>query len=497
MKRRDFLQLVGAAAGGSILPKGFARPPSESERNIHVLGRVPSYIEPVPDADYHHASVAAYEAFRDMKYAVRIHWGIYSIDGLAGESWPYISMSNADRQRYTQLYRGWNPQRFDADDWMRLFVEAGFRGLAFTAKHHEGFSMFDTATRVRSRVNWTAPGGPALEDCNLAYSIAETPYRRDIVGEVCAAAHRHRLKIDLYFSHPDWYDADFRPYGYTPIQTADSEYLAGEIQRSHGRPASLFPPTTPAEKHRMMMRHRRQLRELLTKYGRIDMVGLDIALGAAVWPELRETIKQLRALQPDVMFRDRGIGNYGDYFTPERVVPNSKESTGMPWMTIYPLGGSFSYRAVGERYKGAKWIVDNLVDCAAKGGNFMVGIGPDRDGQFDPRAVAQVREAGRWVRANGEAIFETRERPGPLWQEGESIRFTRTKDGRTLYAISLVRPGATQVLQTVRAAPGSPVVLLGGYGPVPWRQTSAGLEITMPPDAPPSLAYAFKIEPAA
>ena len=82
--------------------------------------------------------------------------------------------------------------------------------FAFTTKHHDGFSMFDTKTRVRQRANWTAPGGAKLEACDTAYSIMDTPFHRDVVRELCDAARRHGIKIDLYFSHPDWYDADFR-----------------------------------------------------------------------------------------------------------------------------------------------------------------------------------------------------------------------------------------------------------------------------------------------
>ena len=478
-----------------ILSARFCPAATEAERNIIVPGhRNQSYIDPVPDADYHHASEAAYDAFRDMKYAVRIHWGIYSVARMVHESWPFMGLSNEERQHYLQLYKTWNPQGFDAEQWMQFFDQAGFRALAFTAKHHEGFSMFDTKTRVRSRVNWTVPGGPALEDCDLAYSIMETPFHRDIVKEVCDAAHQHGLMIDLYFSHPDWYDADFRPYGYDPAQVEGSDTLAGVVQRQHGRPAALFPPVTAAEQDRMMARHREQLRELLSNYGKIDMVCLDISLGAKVWPQMKETIKQLRAIQPDVMFRDRGIGNYGDYYTPEQVVPSDKQPTGMPWMVIYPLGSGFSYDPVDKNYKGAKWIVNNLVDTVAKGGNFMVGIGPDKDGRFHPTAVAQITEAGAWIHANAEAIYSTRERPGQLWKEGSDVRFTRTKDNRFVYAISLSRPSGTLVLKTVNALPNSEVVLLGGAGAVPWTQTADGLEITLPSNAPAALAYAFRIQ---
>jgi len=141
--------------------------------------------------------------------------------------------------------------------------------------------------------------------------------------------------------------------------------------------------------------------------------------------------------------------------------------------------------------------VDNLVDSVAKGGNFMVGIGPDKDGRFHPTAVAQITEAGAWIRANAEAIYSTLERPGQLWKEGAKIRFTRTKDNRFVYAICLSKPSGTLVLKTVAAQPNSEVVLLGGAGPLPWRQTPEGLEITVPANAPAALAYAFKIRTGA
>ena len=135
----------------------------------------------------------------------------------------------------------------------------------------------------------------------------------------------------------------------------------------------IVPDPTPQQVDRMVARHRAQLTELLTRYGPIDMMCLDIFWGPKVWPQLRETILKMRELQPDVMLRARGIGNYGDYYTPEGFVPASKESTKMPWFVIYPLGSSFSYESDAAKYKGAGWIVRNLIDATAKGGNFMVG----------------------------------------------------------------------------------------------------------------------------
>jgi len=512
MTCKMFLAHATAAALFAAAQNAFAaadQPPGGSNGFVKLPAgdshykRVKDYVEEVPDPDYHQASDAAREAFRDMKFGVRIHWGVYCLWETA-ESWPLLGYSKEKRQAYQQLYRSFNPTNFNADEWMDLFQRAGLKVFAFTTKHHDGFSMFDTQTRVKRRVNWTAPGGPALEDCDLAYSIMESPFKRDIVKELCDAAHRHGIRIDLYFSHPDWYDADFRPYALDPVQVDEQGAFGarpGENRRINN--PFIAPRPTPAEVERMMARHRAQLTELLTHYGKIDTVCLDQWLGPAVWPQLRETIKQLRKLQPEVMFRARGIGNYGDYYTPEGFVPGSKENTAMPWMVIYQLGGMWSYQPDAAKYKGAIWIVTNLVDVVAKGGNFMVGIGPDARGRFHPKAVEALETTGAWLRINGEAIYSTRPRPGALWKEGETVRFTRTKDNRFVYAISLRWPGQTLALKSVRAKAGSSIILLGANQPLEWSQESgAGLAIRIPAALqeagrrPVSMAYAFKIEVA-
>ena len=468
---------------------------------------VKDYVEAVPEPDYRHAPKAAVEAFKDIKYGVRIHWGLYSRAFEGGESWPFLELPLAGKQQYQEAYKTWNPRGFDAEEWMRLFRESGLRLFAFTTKHHDGFSMFDTRTRVRRRADWAAEGGPRLEDCDLAYSIAETPFGRDVVRELCDAARRHDVKIDLYFSHPDWYDADFRPYGFSPITTrgaTERPELYGRAPFTQ-RARDFFltaPEPTAEEEIRMMARHREQLVELLTRYGRIDLLCLDMWLGARAWPRLRDTIKLIRTLQPDVMLRARGIGNYGDYYTPEGFVPGSRENTAMPWFVIYPLGRSFSYEPDPARHKGGAWIIRNLVDAVAKGGAFMVGVGPDADGRFHPTAIANLKEAGAWLRVNGEAIYATRPRDGDLWHEGDKIRYTRSKDGRLVYAVALEWPGPHLTLAGVRPAAGSPVAMLGLTEPLPWTQAGNGVSIELPKGLedparrPCATAWVFRIQTA-
>jgi alpha-L-fucosidase len=486
MNRRQFI-LSSVAASGSLaavrsLGAEAAPPPHHLPASDVHYQRTRDYVEETPVPEYHWASQAAYERFRDMKFGVRVHWGIYSILGFPNESWPFLAKSFAQRAAYNELYKTWNPVGFDADAWVDLFQAGGARMFSFTTKHHEGFSMFDTRARVRSRVDWTAAEGPKITPCDLAYSIMETPFRRDVTRELCDAAHKRNMAIDLYFSHPDWYDADFRPYALHPLQTSVSIHdREVQARQKQGAIFTVGPDPTPAEASRMMLRHRAQLIELLSRYGRIDMVCLDQWLGPAVWPQLRETLLQIRALQPDVMLRARGIGNYGDYYTPERFIPGGKESSPLPWFVIYPLGTSFSYDPNPANYKGEGWIIQNLIDSVSKGGSFMVGIGPDGDGRFATEAVRQLRAAGAWLRVAGEAIYATRERSGDLWRDGDNVRYTQSKDGRTVYAFLLDWPGRVAYLPSVKPKKSSAVTLLGSSTSLAWSwDSSKGTTIQVP-----------------
>ena len=149
-----------------------------------------------------------------------------------------------------------------------------------------------------------------------------------------------------------------------------------------------------------------------------------------------------------------------------------KENTAMPWMVIYPLGRTFSYDPDGSQYKSSAWIVANLVDSVAKGGNFMVGIGPDGSGRFHPEAVRRLEEAGQWLEINGEAIFGTR--PWVHWQEGDDVRFTLSGDGRSVYAIILKRPGASLHLSCIKPVEGCQVSMPGAADVLPWLSDSGG-----------------------
>jgi alpha-L-fucosidase len=165
---------------------------------------------------------------------------------------------------------------------------------------------------------------------------------------------------------------------------------------------------------------------------------------------------------------------------------------------IYPLAGIWSYQPHAGAYKGGAWIVTNLVDAVAKGGNFMVGIGPDANGRFHPKAVEAIEYAGAWLRVNGEAIYDTRPREDADWKEGDDLRYTRSKDNRVVYAISLKWPGQELHLEKVRPPAGSTVRMLGVEEPLQWSTEGTGVVVSLPDSLqdparrPCSQAYAFK-----
>ncbi len=411
--------------------------------DVHYKG-VKSYIEDTPNPDYYQAPESSRAALREIKFGVRIHWGVYCKLGYGEDaSWPFVradsghpGLNNEQRQEYQQFYQTFNPTNFNADAWMELFTNSGMRVVAFTTKHHDGFSMFDTHTRVLRRVNWTN-SPPKIEDCDFAYSIMDSPYHRDIVKQVTDAARRHGVKIDLYFSWPDWYDADFRPFADHPLHD--------RVDRA----------AHPDQWNHFVMRARQQLTELLTQYGKIDIIDLDQYYDQTAWLDTRETIKIARQLQPQVIFRGPWHWQLRRllYARRFRAWRQGEHRHALDGHLSAGRGEIWAYEPDGTKYKNGDWIVKNLVDIVAKGGNFMVGVGPDPTGLFHPKAVAAFQYAGLWLRTNGEAIYHTHPMPGDSWKDGDNLRFTQSDLGPITYAVSADWPGPELTLHNTKLTP--------------------------------------------
>jgi alpha-L-fucosidase len=435
---------------------------------------------------YRHAPEEAYESFRDMKFGLRIHWGVYSIiQGRA--SWDLrqegttADAALAFRNSYHQLYKTWYPEKFNANEWTDMMVRSGFKFFVFTAKHHDGFSMYDTKTLIRNRFAYTGGQAGNIEPCSLHYSIMETPFARDVTAELVASAREKGLKIGLYFSHPDWYDADFRFDRWNP--NYDSLYS---------------PANNTLAWDRCMARHSEQITELLTAYGKVDMLSLDMWFPEFAWPHMQDVAHLARRLQPSCMLRWRGIGNYGDYHTPENQVPGEENQGTMAWQVIHTLStrDRFAYEPDPAYIRGGDWIVSTLIDVVSKGGNLMIGVGPDSDGAWHPDVLASLEYAGDWLKVNGEAIYATR--PCRAHRTG-NVFFTRNRNHNILYAISEGWPGHRLQLKNVKASEGSVIWLLGYREPLPWISTGKDIIIILPKELqeaenrPCKQAFVFKL----
>ena len=464
------------------------------------------------DNDYVHAGPEALDRWMDWKFGLRIHWGLYSMMGSSiGESWLLSKLGHPKhlhetlpmlREQYEQVAEYWNPSAFDAEQWCAMMVRAGIKYFTFTCKHHDGFSMYDTQTTVPQRVVHTGPRAGQRVEFGRHYSIMETPLGRDVTGELIHAARARDLGTGLYFSHVDWFDPDFRINEFN--YQLDSSYT----RRSD-----------PEGFRRLISRHRAQIRELCTRYGPIDLMSFDMSFfpESGLDDDIIATVKMARILQPQMLMRNRGIGAYGDYKTPEGAVPRDPNSfdvddaaplaaeeklQDIPWQVIFPGGKTMGY-VWGDVYKPARWIIETLVDVVAKGGNFQVGYGPGPSGTWDKAVVNRLEAVGNWLKVNSEAIYGTR--PYAEFAQGRDIRFTRSKNGQFVYVFLLNWPGRQYLtsmitLDSVRAKNNSTINMLGLDEPFRYEQDDKKLTI-MTPDwfsdrdkRPCHYVYTVKIE---
>ena len=369
--------------------------------------------------------------FQEARFGMFLHWGPYS--QLRRGEWVKVRDQIPDTD-YTRMADGWRAEAYDPDAWARTAVAAGMRYVVLTTKHCDGFCLFKTAT-----TDFCAPRrGPG----------------RDLIEPYVAACRRHGLKVGFYFSLCDWHHPDFLAY-YAPTDIA-----------AWGKPMP-----DAAAMARYVELHHRQVRELMTQYGPVDLLWFDANyLGPQVMRSA-ELVAMVRSLQPQILINDRS-GLPEDYATPEGVLASAGPARTWELCDGTHIGWGIEADEPAL-YSPVPELVGRLADCAGAGGNFLLNIGPQADGQFPPCVHDQLRRLGEWVARYREAIYGTV--AGPTGRQSWGVS---TQRGDTVYLINFEPARSLRVRgwqSRIRAAR-----LLDGGDPVGFRQNADGLDLEIP-----------------
>lgn len=423
------------------------------------------------------------EWFRDQKLALMVHFGLYSQLGIH-ESWPLVDAeaswsrmlvdwADGDdfKRQYRALNASFNPVRLQPKAWADLAARNGFRYLVFTAKHHDGFCLYDSR---HTDYKVTAPECPFSRNANA-----------DIVRAVFDAFRARGLGISLYFSKPDWHHPDYWDNGGVGWRTT--------------RWPSYDVKADPARWARFVAFTRSQILELVRGYGKIDVLWLDggqVQRRSGLDIGIEEIVAEARKVQPWLIAADRTAGGTCEnVITPELQVP--PEPLDVPWESCITMGTGFSYR-YDDTYKSPRELIHLLVNVVARGGNLALNVAPGPDGRLPRPAVERMDAMGAWLKKNGEAIYGTRvARPSSVEGFGGTTAFTGKKG--VTYAIRLWKEGQFGVRRLVLPAEAPEgvrkVVHLASGRPVPFRVAEKALAVELPDDVTSdAFADAFRLE---
>ena len=337
------------------------------------------------------------------RFGLFVHWGIYALP--ARHEWVKNreKISDSDYQNYLDHF---DPDLYDPAKWARAAKDAGMKYAVITSKHHDGFCLFNSQ----------------LTD----YKATNTPAGRDLLKPFVDAFRAEGLKVGFYYSLIDWHHSEFPVDGLHP-QRDDEEFRKAAKDRDVRTYAEYL---------------HGQVRELLTLYGKIDVLWLDFSYSSRDWGwskgkgkedwRSEALIRLVRELQPDILVNNRTEVEK-DFHTPEQFQPRGwLHLDGKPvmWEACQTLNGSWGYDRDNLDWKSPDLLVKMLVDGVSKGGNLLLNVGPTARGEFDPRALATLEEIGEWMRLHDRSIYGCTQAPFPPPVDG---RYTYNPQTNRLY----------------------------------------------------------------
>lgn len=382
------------------------------------------------------ATAGELEWFTNARFGLFVHLGVSSLRGeeLGWGRHTHLPPDGGEGpiadEEYDNLYRAFRLENFDAGRWVSIAKAAGMKYIVVITKHHDGFHMWDTA-------------------CS-DYKITRSPFGRDYVGEVVAACHAAGMPVGLYYSQRDWYHRDYDPCG----------KLRG---RDHKRYIAYMHET---------------VRELLTWYGKIDILWFDAAWWGGMFVEehweSEAMVRLARRLQPGILINNRA-SIPGDFDTPEQQIGSFQDRR--PWESCMTIGSGWAWRP-NDQTRSFNDCLALLVRAAAGDGNLLLNLGPRSDGEFEPVQVERLEAMGRWLANHGESIYSTRGGPFLPGAWGGSTRrgnrvWLHVLDWQGLDTLTLPPLQAKILGAKLLSGPGVPAV----------RQTPDAVSVTLDPGA--------------
>jgi len=398
----------------------------------------------------------------DSRFGMFIHWGLYS--GAARHEWVKHNeaLSNEEYQKYFDAF---NPDLFEPQKWAKEAKAAGMKYAVLTTKHHEGFCLFDSKY--------------------TDYKAPNTQAKRDLVKEYVNAFRAQGLKVGFYYSLLDWHHPDYVMDEIHPLMQKDKskEHYA---QLNKGRDMA---------KYRQYMRN--QITELLTNYGKIDILWLDFSFpnkekgkgkGKDDWGSV-ELLKLIRKLQPGIIVDNRlNLEEYkdgADFETPEQVSPKELEKyRGHTWETCQTFSGSWGYYRDENTWKTHRQLLDLLITSVANGGNLILNVGPTARGEFDYRANSALDSMSYWMHANNLSIYNCTYAPDSF-AVPEGDRLTYNPKTKKLYVHLFTYPADGVLTLSGYAGKVKYVQFLNDHSEIANKTNNADLVVTLPKRKPP------------